>query len=43
MAQALALRFVLPLSNPAEVLRGALVIGCALTLILAGPAIPSIL
>ncbi len=43
MAQALALRFVRPLPNPVEVLRGSIVIGCALALILAGPAIPSIL
>ena len=43
MAQALALRFVLPLSKPVEVLRGALVVGCALALILAGPAIPSVM
>ena len=40
MAQALALRFAGPLPNPAEVLRGTLVIGCALALILAGPALP---
>lgn len=41
MAQALASVFVFPLTEPAELLRRALVMGCALTLILAGPAIPS--
>ena len=43
MVQALALRLVRPLPQPAEVLRGAMVIGCALALILAGPALPSVL
>ena len=40
MVQALALRMVRPLPDPVELLRGAMVIGCALTLILAGPAVP---
>ena len=43
MAQALALRFVRPLPDPAELLRSGLVIGCALALILAGQAWPSVL
>ena len=40
MAQALALRFIRPLPDAAEVLRSALVVSCALALILAGPAVP---
>ena len=41
MAHALASVLVRPLPDAAEVLRGIVVIGCALALILAGPALPS--
>ena len=41
MAKALALAVAHPLWDPLELLRGALVIGCALSLILAGSALPS--
>lgn len=43
MAQAIALRLSRPLPDPVEVLRSGLVIGCALALILAGQAWPSVL
>ena len=42
MAQAIAHAFVRPLPDAADVLRGAVVIGCALALILAGPFLPSL-
>ncbi len=41
MAKALALAAAHPLFDPLELLRGMLVIGCALALILVGPAQPS--
>jgi hypothetical protein len=41
MAQALASVLIRPLPDAAELLRGVVVIGCALALILAGPALPS--
>ena len=41
MAQTLSAVFVRPLPDAAELLRSAVVIGCALALILAGPAFPS--
>ena len=40
MAHALASVLVRPIPDAAEVLRGIVVIGCALALILAGPAVP---
>ena len=40
MAQALALVFDRTLPEPAELLRRAMVVSCALALILAGPAVP---
>ena len=40
MAQALTFVFARPLPDAAEVLRRAVVISCALALILAGPAVP---
>ena len=40
MTPALPLRFIRPLPNPAEALRSAFVVSCALALILAGPAVP---
>ena len=43
MAQALASVFVRPLPDAVELLRGAVVIGCALALIFAGQALPSAL
>jgi len=43
MARTITLAFTRPLSDPAELLRKALVVSCALALILAGPAIPSVL
>ena len=43
MAKALTLVAAYPLFDPLELLRGLLVIGCALSLILAGQALPSIL
>ena len=43
MARALALAISRPQLDPIEALRGALVMGCALALILGGPALPSIL
>ncbi|MFM5917629.1 MAG: hypothetical protein ACKOOL_08865 [Novosphingobium sp.] len=42
MAQALALRLARPFPDAVDSLRGALVIGCALALILAGPFLPSL-
>ena len=42
MAQTIAHALARPLPNPADVLRGGLVIGCALALILAGPFLPSL-
>jgi hypothetical protein len=41
MAKALALATVQPLFDPVEVLRCVFVVGCALSLILAGQALPS--
>ena len=41
MAKALTLAAAHPLFDPVELLRGVLVIGCALSLILAGQALPS--
>ena len=41
MAKALALAAAHPLIDPFELLRAAMVIGCALSLILAGLALPS--
>ena len=43
MAKALALVAARPLPDFAELLRSVMVIGCALSLILAGQALPSIL
>jgi len=40
MAHVLASVFVRPLPDPAELLRRAMVVSCALALILAGPAVP---
>jgi hypothetical protein len=42
MAQAIAHTLVRPLPQAADVLRGMVVIGCALALILAGPFLPSL-
>ena len=41
MAKAFALASAHPLFDPVELLRGVIVIGCALSLILAGQALPS--
>ena len=41
MAKAIAYLAARPLIDPAELVRGALVIGCALALILVGPLAPS--
>ncbi len=43
MAKALTLIAMRPLPQLEDLLRPALVIGCALALILAGPALPSVL
>ena len=43
MAQALSSVFFRPLPDAVEVVRSAIVIGCALALILVGPAVPSML
>ena len=40
MTKALTLAAAYPLFDPLELLRAMLVIGCALSLILAGPALP---
>ncbi len=42
MAYAIARTLVRPLPDAADVLRGTVVIGCALALILAGPFLPSL-
>lgn len=41
MVQAFALRYLPPLPDPIELLRGAVVTGCALALICASPALLS--